>query len=254
VPSRPACRCSTSTTSAKAGSSGGCLRKHKTVLMPRGDRAIRKFSLWTDIQLVRRLRGRSGIPRRQRGPGPVNLLLARPARCRGLKTIGLEQMNLAAHPLVRKRSIRGHYPNLDALVVLTEQDREAYREFLGDAVPACAGSPTRCGHCPAPKADLAAKTIYAAGRFRTQKGLRPTDPRLGTGGKSAPRTGRCDLRAAAARSRAKLLALVEQHELNGSPDARRTGRGHRLRHGRGVGVRAPRRGFEGFPADPASRR
>jgi glycosyltransferase involved in cell wall biosynthesis len=143
------------------------LRKHKTVLVPPGDRAIRTFSLWSDIQLVRRLRGRSGI---LVGTRPaVNLLLAR-LRVPGLETIGLEQMNLAAHPRIRQRIIRGHYPNLDALVVLTEQDRAAYREFLGDAIP-LRRIPNTVWPLPGAKADLSAKTVYAAGRFRDQKGF-----------------------------------------------------------------------------------
>ena len=36
------------------------LRKRPSHLMPAADRASTGFSLWTDIQLVRRLRGRAG--------------------------------------------------------------------------------------------------------------------------------------------------------------------------------------------------
>jgi glycosyltransferase involved in cell wall biosynthesis len=186
------------------------LRKHKTVLMPRGDRAIRKFSLWTDIQLVRRLRGRSGI---LVGTRPaVNLLLAR-LRVPGLKTIGLEQMNLAAHPPIRKRSIRGHYPNLDALVVLTEQDREAYREFLGDAIP-LRRIPNTVWPLPGASADLDAKTVYAAGRFRAQKGFDLLIPAWAEVAKAHP-DWTLRLRGRGALE-GELLALVEQHELNGT--------------------------------------
>ena len=62
--------------------------------MPPTDRAATTFNLWTDIQLVRRLRGRAGILVGTR-PG-VNLMLAR-LQAPGLRTIGLEQMNLSKH-------------------------------------------------------------------------------------------------------------------------------------------------------------
>ena len=143
------------------------LRKRPSHLMPATERAASTFNLWTDIQLVRRLRGRSGILVGTR-PG-VNLMLAR-LQAPGLRTIGLEQMNLSKHGRKLRRSIRAHYPKLDALVVLTEQDREAYRELLDGGVP-LHRIPNTVRPLPGAKADLAAKTVYAAGRFRYQKGF-----------------------------------------------------------------------------------
>ena len=81
---------------------------------------------------MRRLRGRAGVLVGTR-PG-VNLMLAR-LQAPGLTTIGLEQMNLGKHGRSCAASMRAHYPKLDALVVLTEQDREAYRELLDGGVP-----------------------------------------------------------------------------------------------------------------------
>ena len=143
------------------------LRKRPSHLMPATERAASTFNLWTDIQLVRRLRGRSGILVGTR-PG-VNLMLAR-LQAPGWRTIGLEQMNLSKHGRKLRRSIRAHYPKLDALVVLTEQDREAYRELLDGGVP-LHRIPNTVRPLPGAKADLAAKTVYAAGRFRYQKGF-----------------------------------------------------------------------------------
>jgi len=143
------------------------LSRRPSMLMPLTDRAATGFSLWTDIQLVRRLRGRAGILVGTR-PG-VNLMLAR-LRAPGLRTIGLEQMNLSKHGKKLRKSMRAHYPHLDALVVLTEQDREAYRELLNGGVP-LHRIPNTVRPLPGAKADLAAKTVYAAGRFRYQKGF-----------------------------------------------------------------------------------
>ena len=143
------------------------LRKRPSHLMPAADRASTGFSLWTDIQLVRRLRGRAGFLVGTR-PG-VNAMLAR-LEVPGLTTIGLEQMNLSKHGHILRRSIRAYYPKLYALVVLTEQDREAYRELLDDGLPLYR-IPNTVRPLPGAKADLAARTVYAAGRFRYQKGF-----------------------------------------------------------------------------------
>ena len=143
------------------------LRKLPSVLMPSADRASTSFSVWTDIQLVRRLRGRSGVLVGTR-PG-VNLMLAR-LRAPGLRTIGLEQMNLSKHNRALRRSMRKLYPHLDAFVVLTEQDRQAYAELLNGGVP-LHRIPNTLRPLPGAKADLRAKTVYAAGRFRYQKGF-----------------------------------------------------------------------------------
>jgi glycosyltransferase involved in cell wall biosynthesis len=143
------------------------LRRLPSVLMPSADRAATGFSVWTDAQLVRRLRGRAGFLVGTR-PG-VNLMLAR-LRAPGLRPIGLEQMNLSKHNKALRKSMRALYPQLDALVVLTEQDREAYRKLLDGGVP-LHRIPNTVRPLPGAKADLSAKTVYAAGRFRYQKGF-----------------------------------------------------------------------------------
>jgi glycosyltransferase involved in cell wall biosynthesis len=143
------------------------LRERASFLMPATDRAVASFNLWTDIQLVRHLRGRAGVLVGTR-PG-VNLMLAR-LQAPGLRTIGLEQMNLSKHGRKLRKSMRTHYPKLDALVVLTEQDRDAYRELLDGSVE-LHRIPNTVRPLPGPKADLGAKTVYAAGRFRYQKGF-----------------------------------------------------------------------------------
>jgi glycosyltransferase involved in cell wall biosynthesis len=144
------------------------LRKLPSVLMPSADRAATSFSVWTDIQLVRRLRGRTGILVGTR-PG-VNLMLAR-LRAPGLKTVGLEQMNLHKHNGALRKSMRKLYPQLDAFVVLTEQDREHYGRVLKGKAPPLHVIPNTVRPLPGEKADLDSKTVYAAGRFRYQKGF-----------------------------------------------------------------------------------
>jgi len=138
-----------------------------SVLVPTADRAVTGFNLWTDIRLARRLRGRSGFLVGTR-PG-VNLAIAR-LGAPGLTTIGLEQMNLSKHSKDLRKAMRRLYPELDALVVLTEQDRDAYTNLLNGGPPLYR-IPNTVRPLPGAKADLAAKTVYAAGRFRYQKGF-----------------------------------------------------------------------------------
>jgi glycosyltransferase involved in cell wall biosynthesis len=79
-------------------------------------------------------------------------------------------MNLQRHRPAMKAEIRRSYPRLDALVVLTGGDRDAYAEALGpglridviaNAVPAM----------PGPPSPLTEPVILAAGRLTPQKGF-----------------------------------------------------------------------------------
>ena len=186
------------------------LRRLSSVLMPSADRAATGFSVWTDVQLVRRLRGRSGLLMGTR-PG-VNLMLAR-LGAPGLRTIGLEQMNLASHTRTLRRSMRQLYPQLDALVVLTEEDLEAYRELLDGRVP-LHRIPNTVRPLPGAKADLGATTVYAAGRFRRQKGFDLLIPAWAEAAKAHP-DWRLRLRGRGY-LQARMQELVAEHGLEGS--------------------------------------
>jgi len=144
------------------------LRRPPSVLMPSADRAATGFTVWTDLRLVRRLRGRAGFLMGTR-PG-VNLMLAR-LRAPGLAAVGLEQMNLSKHNRALRRSMRRLYPHLAALVVLTDADADAYRALLDGRAPPLHRIPNTVRPLPGARADLAARTVYAAGRFRYQKGF-----------------------------------------------------------------------------------
>ena len=187
------------------------LRKRPSHLMPLTERAATTFNLWTDIQLVRRLRGRAGILVGTR-PG-VNLMLAR-LLAPGLRTIGLEQMNLSKHGRELRRSMRAHYPKLDALVVLTEQDREAYARLLKDEAPPLHRIPNTVRPLPGAKADLGAKTVYAAGRFRYQKGFELLIPAWAETAKAHP-DWRLRLRGRG-HLESRFRGLIEQHGLEDS--------------------------------------
>jgi glycosyltransferase involved in cell wall biosynthesis len=130
---------------------------------------IRKHNhtLWTDIQLVRHLRGARGIAIASR-PGHIIQLadLALP----GLITVGLEQMNLGSHAKNLRRAMIRRYRDLDALAVLTDQDRAAYEKALDGSAPPMWRLPNTVRAIEPPRADLSAKRIFAAGRYTPQKG------------------------------------------------------------------------------------
>jgi len=143
------------------------LRRRRSMLMPSEDRASTSFSMWTDLRLAHTLRGRSGFLLSTR-PG-LNMMAVR-LRVPGLKLIGLEQMNLSKRSRELRRAMKRHYPSLDALVVLTDEDQRAYHELLRGKIPLYR-IPNTVRALPGAKADLASKTVYAAGRFRVQKGF-----------------------------------------------------------------------------------
>jgi len=189
------------------------LRKLPSVLMPSADRAATSFSVWSDIQLVRRLRGRSGIVLGTR-PG-VNLMLAR-LRAPGLRTVGLEQMNLHKHNGALRRKMRKLYPQLDAFVVLTDRDREHYLErgIVTETAPPVRVIPNTVRLLPGAKADLGAKTVYAAGRFRYQKGFELLIAAWVETAKAHP-DWTLRLRGRGHLER-RYRGLIEQHELDGT--------------------------------------
>jgi glycosyltransferase involved in cell wall biosynthesis len=143
------------------------LRRFRSAFYHPYDHRYHNHSLWTDVQLVRRLRGRRGAVIASR-PGH-NLLIADLA-FPGLVTVGLEQMNFSSHNKPLRKSIARRYKKLDGLAVLTEQDRETYRELLNGSVPMWR-IPNTVRAIEPPQADLAAKRILAAGRLTPQKGF-----------------------------------------------------------------------------------
>ena len=91
-------------------------------------------------------------------------------RVPGLTTIGLEQMNLSKRSRELRRAMKRLYPSLHAVVALTDADVRAYDELLGGRVRLFR-IPNTVRDLAGAKADLAARTVYAAGRFRDQKGF-----------------------------------------------------------------------------------
>jgi glycosyltransferase involved in cell wall biosynthesis len=138
-----------------------------SVLMHPDDRAAHNFTLWADWQLVRALRGRAGFLVTTR-PG-LNLIAAELAPP-GLIRIGQEHMHLRDHSDALQDSIKRRYRKLAALAVLTRTDRRRYRQHLGSR-PRVVLVPNTVRDMGEVRADLSAKTVLAAGRYKKQKGF-----------------------------------------------------------------------------------
>jgi glycosyltransferase involved in cell wall biosynthesis len=142
------------------------LSSRSSVLADRSDNVARHFSLWAELRLVRRLRGRTGFLIGTR-PG-LNVLAAELAPP-GMVLVGQDNMNLTAYGPELRESMDRRYPDLDAVVLLTERDRESYREHLDGRVR-LERIPNAVRDMGPGTADLDAKVVLSAGRLTNQKG------------------------------------------------------------------------------------
>jgi glycosyltransferase involved in cell wall biosynthesis/membrane-associated phospholipid phosphatase len=139
-----------------------------SLLMHPADHSSKACTLWTDVQLVRALwRVRSGV---LIGTRPALNLLAVQAARPGLAAVGQEHVNLAAQPPPIRQAIRSRYRDLDAFVTLTEADRQAYADFLGDSARVTA-IPNAVPPIDGGRSPLTGRTLVAAGRLTPQKGF-----------------------------------------------------------------------------------
>jgi glycosyltransferase involved in cell wall biosynthesis len=145
------------------------LRRVPSLLVHPDDYAYPLCSAWTDIMLARRM---LHMP-----PGLVvttrpalNLLAARFAPPQ-LVTVAQEHMNFHAHRPGVAAEMRRHYRRLDALAVLTEDDREDYGSALEGAATRVVQIPNTIPPMDGGTASGEAKVIIAAGRLNSQKGF-----------------------------------------------------------------------------------
>jgi glycosyltransferase involved in cell wall biosynthesis len=145
------------------------LRKPPSALVFPADFLLRRgCTLWTDLLLLRKLRGiREGVVMGTRpGLNLLALMLARP----GVRVVGQEHMNLATHTAQRQAEIAARYPQLDALTVLTSPDLETYERVLGERPP-LHRIPNAAPALSAPPSSLERPLVVAAGRLTRQKGF-----------------------------------------------------------------------------------
>ncbi len=127
------------------------------------------------------------------GTRPSFNLLASALAPEGTVTVAQEHMNFNAHRRGLERDLRRRYRSLDALAVLTEEDRRDYEAALGGA--------TRVVQLPNAVPPLGRRAGEAAEQGRRRRraaqlaeGLRPADRGLEAGRRGAPGLAAADLR------------------------------------------------------------
>jgi glycosyltransferase involved in cell wall biosynthesis len=136
-----------------------------SVLVHPEDYGYRAASLWTDLQLLRRLRATGGEV--VLATRPAWALLAAAAAPPDAIVVAQEHMNFHAHRPALAADVRRRYRALDALVVLTEADRADYAAIA----PHVVRIPNPTPRSPGGRSPLAAPVVAAAGRLTSQKGF-----------------------------------------------------------------------------------
>ena len=130
----------------------------------------KRASLWTDVQLVRWLRsvptGTIVVSTR-----PALTLLASRLAPAGVIVVAQEHQRLAAHHPETRSALVAALRNVSVLVVLTETDRAAWQDLLGDGSPAVVAIPNAVPGIPLGPGDPTARKLIAAGRLEPQKGF-----------------------------------------------------------------------------------
>ena len=144
-------------------------------------------------------------------PG-VNLMIAQ-LQAPGLRTVGLEQMNLAKHNKGLRKAMSAAIPTS------TRSSCSPSRTATPTGGCSTAASPLHripntVRPLPGAKADLGAKTVYAAGRFRYQKGFELLIPAWAETAKAHP-DWRLRLRGRG-HLESRYRGLIEEHGLEDS--------------------------------------
>jgi glycosyltransferase involved in cell wall biosynthesis len=142
------------------------LRRGPGALVFPGDRTSRRMTLWTDVQLVRRLR--ASRPDVLIGTRPaLNLLVAGAGG--GAARVAAEHTQFAAYKPSIQREIWRRYGKLDAVVVLGEAQRAPLEQAVRGAAPVYVipNPAPRPRHGPAP---LDRPVVVSTGRLVPVKG------------------------------------------------------------------------------------
>ena len=140
-----------------------------SVLVPSDESSFGRCSLWTDVQLSRKLRSLAPGVMITTRPS-LNLIAAQMAPARVL-TVGQEHMHFGIHREPLKRAIRRDYRHLDALAVLTEGDLQEYAAVLSDSGTRVVRIPNALPPLSGEPSHLRNPIVAAAGRMTRQKGF-----------------------------------------------------------------------------------
>jgi glycosyltransferase involved in cell wall biosynthesis len=152
---------------ARPGRLDATLSRHNSRLVPRSEKIWSEITLRGDHRMSRALRTLDTDVLITTRPA-FNLLAARFAP-RDVVLVGQEHLHMGAHPKSLRAHMRRWYPRLDALVTLTEADRDAYAAFLGPSPTRLEAIANPLPTGPKPISRLDAPIIAAAGRMAKVK-------------------------------------------------------------------------------------
>jgi glycosyltransferase involved in cell wall biosynthesis len=212
-----------------------------SVLVHPSERRASEFNLRSDVRLARKLRRQSGF---LLGTRPGLNLIAAELSPPGMILVGQEQMHLRYHNRALRKTMKRLYPRLDVFTVLTEGAKRDYDEHLNGGGVRLVRIPNTVRDLGERRADLDAKTVFAAGRLVGQKGFDLLIPAFGRVAAEHPdwRLKICGR----GRLQKQLQALIKDHGLGDvvtlAPPA--TDMGYELER---ASVFALSSRFEGFP-------
>ena len=185
------------------------LIERPSVLVHPDEAAFGASSLWTDLLLARKIRSlRSGILITTRPS--FNIIAAQLARP-GVITVGQEHLHFHAYEPGLGAEMRRHYPKLDVLAVLTDEDLRDYGELLSSGSTRVTRIPNALADVDGTPSNLRSKIVVAAGRLTPQKGFDLLIPAFGPVARKHPDW---KLRIyGGGRERDRLRELILEHEL-----------------------------------------
>jgi glycosyltransferase involved in cell wall biosynthesis len=151
------------------GRGGRLTRRLPSALMHPDEHVYAMCNLWTDVLLARTLRSLRGGVLVTTRPG-FNVLAGR-LTAPDVVVVGQEHMNFHSHRHGLATDIRRHYGRLDALAVLTEEDRRDYGEMLAPARTRVERIPNALPPLGGGTSSLDRPIAVAAGRLTPQKGF-----------------------------------------------------------------------------------
>jgi glycosyltransferase involved in cell wall biosynthesis len=145
------------------------LAARPSLLAHEADVSYPRWTLWTDVQLVRYLRRlRGGVLMATR---PALNLLAAQLAAPDVITVGQDHMNFSQYDPAIAVTMHSVYRRLDALTVLTTGDLEDYSRVLAGSGARVVRIPNAVSPLAGGLSDATSTMVVAAGRLTYQKGF-----------------------------------------------------------------------------------